>query len=140
PRHPVEAGSNTAADGIFPLTRRPGVGEMGDVTITAPVSRRGEPRIIEGYRTQPSTLSMPQGRMPVDRSVPRTEPAAATGSQPVREYRPEPRVESPPPSRVPDRAPAPAPAPAPVVHERPSAPPPPPPRAETPSKPPPSRK
>jgi hypothetical protein len=141
PRHPGEAGSNTAAEGIFPLTRRPGVGQMGDVTITAPVSRRGEPRIIEGYRTQPSPLSMPQGRIPVDRSVP--QPAAATGAQPLREYRPEPRVQSPPPSRVPDRAPAPAPAPAPVVHERPSPPPPPPPpppRAESPSKPPPNRK
>jgi len=132
PRHPADA----SAEGIFPLPPRAGVGEMGDVTITAPKGRRGEPlEFVQGYRPTPGTMSIPQGRMPVERTIPRTEPTAATGSPPVRDYRPEPRVESPPPARVPDRTST----PAPVVHERPSTPPPPPPRAETPSKPPPSR-
>jgi len=129
PRHPRE----NAPEGVFPLPTRSGLGQLGDVTITAPAGRRNEPRIIDGYRTQP--LTMPEGRVPIERSIPRTEPAAATGGMPVRDYHPEPRVESPPPSR----APAPAPAPAPVVHERPSTPPPPPPRAETPAKTPPSK-
>jgi hypothetical protein len=135
PRHPKEA----AAEGIFPLPRRAGAGQLGDVTITAPTSRRGEPReILEGYRAQPGSIAIPQGRKPIERSVPYTVPAA-TGAPPLREYHPEPRVESPPPARVPDRTPPPAPTPTPVVHERPSIPAPPPPRAETPSKPPPSR-
>ena len=132
PRHPAEA----SAEGVFPLPHRAGVGEMGDVTITAPTGRRAEPReFIQGYRPTPRTMSVPQGRMPIERTIPRSEPTAATGSPPVRDYHPEPRVEAPPPARVPDRTST----PAPVVHERPSTPPPPPPRAETPSKPPPSR-
>jgi len=132
PRHPAEA----SAEGFFPLPHRAGVGEMGDVTVTAPTGRRGEPReFIQGYRPTPGTMSIPQGRMPIERTIPRAEPTAATGSPPVRDYHPEPRVESPPPARVPDRTST----PAPVVHERPSTPPPPPPRAETPSKPPPSK-
>ena len=128
PRHPSEASAKPAPEGIFPLPRGAGVGQMGDVTITAPTGRRSEPRIIDVYRSQPSTIPVPQGRMPIERSIPRSEPAAAGGSMPVREYRPEPRVESPPPSRVPAYTP-----PAPVVHERPSAPPPPPPRVEAPT-------
>jgi hypothetical protein len=140
PRHPVDA----SAEGIFPLPRRTGLGQAGDVTITAPTGRRGEPReILEGYRSQPTALSAPQGRMPVDRSVPMSAPRAASGGQPVREYHPEPRVESPPPARVPERSspPVSSPAPAPVIHERPSVPSSPPPaRADAPaSKTPPSR-
>ena len=130
PSHPRQAAANSAPEGVFPLPHR--VGQMGDVTISAPAARRGEPRIIDGYRPQPSTLSMPEGRMPIDRAVPHTEPAAASGAQPVREYHPEPRVVSPPP-RAAD------PAPPVVVHERPSTPPPPPPRTETPAKTPPAR-
>jgi hypothetical protein len=139
PRHPRDASASTAAEGIFPLSRRPGLPQMGDVTITAPRTRHNEPRVfIDDYRSQPGTMAAPQGRLPIDRSVPRTEPAAATGAQPLREYRPEPRVQAPPPARAPD-PPRESPPPTPVVHERPSTPPPPPPRAETPTKPPPSR-
>lgn len=129
-RHPRDAGTNAAAEGTFPLPRRSGLPQMGDVTITAPTGRRAEPReILEGYRFQPGT-SIPQGRAPIERTVtPRTEPAAATGAPPVRDYRPEPRVESPPPSRMPD-PPRAAPVTPPVVHEAPSSPPPP--RAATP--------
>ncbi len=125
PRHPSEAAGKAAPEGIFPLPRS--VGDMGDVTITAPKGHRSEPRIIDAYRTQPSTIPVPQGRMPIDRTIPRNEPSAATGSMPVREFHPEPRVESPPPSRVPAYSP-----PPPVIHERPSTPPPPPPRVEVP--------
>ena len=136
PRHPRE----TPAQGAFPLPSRAGTGQMGDVTITAPTGRRSDPRqIIEGYRPQPGAIGVPQGRMPIDRSVPVAAPSAGSGGPPLREYNPEPRVQSPPPARVPDRTPAPAPAPTPVVHERPSTPAPPPPRAENPSKPPPSK-
>ena len=126
PRHPSEALGKAAPEGIFPLPRS--VGEMGDVTITAPKGHRTEPRIIDAYRSQPSTIPAPQGRTPIDRSVPRSEPSAATGSMPVRDYHPEPRVESPPPSRVPAYSP-----PPPVIHELPSTPPPPPPRVEAPT-------
>ncbi len=122
-----------APERVFPLPQRSGLPQMGDVTITAPTNRRGEPRqIFDGYRTQPGTMSLPAGRVPIDRTIPRTEPAAASGGQPVREFRPEPRVESPPPARVPDR-PRESPPPTPVVHERPSSPPPPPPRVEAPT-------
>ena len=144
PRHPAEAsatGGKAAPEGIFPLPRS--VGQMGDVTITAPSGRRNEPRIIDSYRSQPATIPVPSGRMPIDRSIPRNEPAVGGGSMPVREYHPEPRVESPPPSRLPVYSP-----PPPVIHERPSTPPPaPPPRVVAPttksepaSNPPPSRK
>ena len=123
-RHPLDVGTTASAEGIFPLPRRSGLPQMGDVTITAPSARRAEPReILDGYRFQPGT-TIPQGRGPIERTVtPRTEPAAATGAPPVRDYRPEPRVESPPPSRMPD-APRAAPASPPVVHEAPSSPPP----------------
>lgn len=129
PRPPTDA--NAAPEGIFPLPQRSGIPQMGDVTITAPTGRRGEPRqIFENYRGQPGTMPIPQGRIPVERTIPRAEPAA-TGSQPVREYRPEPRIQ-PPPARVPDR-PRESPPPTPVVHERPSTPPPPPPRVDRPT-------
>ena len=136
PHHPPRASVTAAPEGIFPLPRS-GVPQMGDVTITAPRGHRPEPGLnLGGYGSQP--MSVPQGRVPIERvTTPRLEPAA-TGSQPVREYRPEPRVESPPPARVPDR-PRESPPPPAVVHERPSTPPPPPPRAETPSRPPPNR-
>ncbi len=139
PRHPRESSASTAAEGIFPLSRRPGLPQMGDVTITAPRTRRNEPRVlIDDYRSQPGSMTVPQSRIPIDRAIPRTEPAAATGTQAPRSYRPDPLVAAPPPSRAPDRQRE-SPPPAPVVHERPSTPPPPPPRAETPTKPPPSR-
>src|SRR6266513_171961 len=146
PRHPAGSASNDAPEGIFPLPQRAelpqratlpqraGLPQMGDVTITAPTRRRGEPvNVFQDYRPQSGTLSAPQGRLPIDRAIPaRGEPATsgATGVQPVREYRHEPRVESPPPSRVPER---PREVPAPVVHERPSTLPPPPPRVEAPT-------
>jgi hypothetical protein len=144
PRHPAEASTTdgkAAPVGIFPLPRS--VGQMGDVTITAPSARRNEPRIIDSYRSQPGTIPVPSGRMPIDRSIPRNEPAVGGGSMPVRDYHPEPRVQSPPPSRVP------AYTPPPVIHEKPSTPPPapPPPRVVAPttksepaSNPPPGRK
>jgi hypothetical protein len=136
PHHPPRSSLREAPEGIFPLPRS-GVPQMGDVTITAPRGHRAEPGLnLRGYGSQP--MSVPQGRIPIERvTTPRLEPAA-TGSQPVREYRPEPRVEAPPPARVPDR-PRESPPPPAVVHERPSTPPPPPPRAETPSRPPPNR-
>src|SRR3954462_6750833 len=127
PRHPREA----SAEGVFPLPRRAGLGQMGDVTITAPTTRRGEPReILQGYRPTPGGMSVPEGRLPIERPVtPRTEPSAI-GAQPIGQYRPEPRVESPPPSRMPETPRASSPPP--VIH---SAPPsaPPPPRVETPT-------
>ena len=130
PRHPAET---SVADLNSPPPHRAGVGNMDDVTITAPTGRRGEPReIYQGYRPMPSTMSIPQGRMPVERTITRSEPVAASGSMPAPVYRAAPPVQSsPPPARVPDRTAA----PAPVVHERPPTPAPPPPRAENPSKP-----
>jgi hypothetical protein len=137
PHHPPRSSAQAAPEGIFPLTRS-GLPQMGDVTITAPRGHRAEPGLNQhGYNSQP--MSAPQGRAPIERvTTPRLEPAA-TGAQPVREYRPEPRTEPPPPARVPREAPPP---PAPVVHERPSTSPPPapPPRAATPTNPPPNRK
>ncbi len=140
PRHPGESASKATPEGIFPLPQHSSLPQMGDVTITAPRGRRSEPgQILQGYRPQPGTMSAPQGRVPIERvSTPRTEPAA-TGSQPVREYRPEPRSAPPPPARVPD-APRQSPPPPPVVHQAPSSPPPPPPRAETPARVPPPAK
>jgi hypothetical protein len=144
PRHPRDAEANAAPQGVFPLPHRSGLPQLGDVTIQAPTSRRGEPRqILEGYRSQPG-MAIPEGRAPIERTItPRTVPTAATGAQPVRDYRPEPRVQSPPPSRAPDQPRESAPAP--VVHERPPAPSSPPPRTETPRtepvrSPPPNRK
>jgi hypothetical protein len=135
PHHPPRSSAKSAPEGIFPLPRS-GLPQMGDVTITAPRARRGEPLRIPDYGSQP--MSVTQGRVPIERvTTPRIEPAA-TGAQPVREYRPEPRAEAPPPARAPG-SPRESPPPAPVVHERPSTPPPPAPRAETPSRPPPSR-
>jgi hypothetical protein len=133
PRHPTQ-GVKSAPEGILPLPRS--VGEMGDVTITAPRGRRSEPALIEGYRSQPSTISAPSGRMPIDRSITRSEPVTGA-SMPG-------RVESPPAGRVPVYSP-----PAPVIREKPPAPPPsspPPPRVvapttkSEPSSPPPGRK
>ena len=136
PHHPPRSSVKEAPEGIFPLPRS-GLPQMGDVTITAPRGRRAEPgQTLQGYRTQP--LSVPEGRIPIERvTTPRTEPAAI-GSQPIHEYRPEPRSEAPPPARVPDR-PRESPPPPTIIHERPSTPPPPPPRVETPSRPPPNR-
>jgi hypothetical protein len=130
PRHPRETLASTPLPGRAPLP------QMGDVTITAPKGRRAEPgEIIQSYRPVPGTMSVPAGRMPIERTIPQTAPIAASGAQPVRQYHPEPTVQSPPPARVPDRASS----PPPVVHERPATPAaPPPPRAET-TKPPPSR-
>jgi hypothetical protein len=130
PRHPIESGSKAAPQRIFPLPQREGLPQMGDVTITAPKGRRGEPgQTLQGYRPSSGTSSAPQGRLPVERvTTPRLEPAASSGTQgtqPVRESRPETRSAPPPPSRVPDATPRQAPPPpAPVVREAPSSPPP----------------
>jgi hypothetical protein len=137
PHHPPRSSVTAAPEGVFPLPRS-SLPQMGDVTITAPRGHRAEPGLnLRGYGSQP--MSIPQGRIPIERvATPRAEPAAI-GSQPVRDYRPEPRSAAPPPARVPDRPRESPPPPAPVVHERPSTPSPPPPRAETPSRPPPNR-
>jgi hypothetical protein len=137
PHHPPRSSALAAPEGIFPLPRS-GLPQMGDVTITAPRGHRADPGLnLRGYGSQP--MSVPQGRGPIERvTTPRLEPATS-GVQPVREYRPEPRSEAPPPARVPRESPPP---PTPVVHERPSTSPPPapPPRAATPTNPPPNRK
>ena len=133
PHHPPRSSARAAPEGIFPLTRS-GLPQMGDVTITAPRGRRADPGLnLHGYYSQP--MSVPQGRVPIEGvTTPRLE-SAATGAQPVREYRPEPRTEAPPPARVPDRPRESSPPSAPVVHERPSTPPPAAARAETPTHP-----
>ena len=127
-------GGDNAAQGIFPLRQRSEPPEMGDVTITAPRGRRAEPREIpERYRPRPGFEARERARMPVERTVPRAEPASG-GMRPV--YRPEPAVAAPSsPMRAPERvfreAPPRVSAPAPVVRERPapSSPPPSPPPA-----------
>ncbi|HST08517.1 MAG TPA: hypothetical protein VLJ83_10110 [Gemmatimonadaceae bacterium] len=133
-RHPK--GVTTSAEGVFPLPPRSRLPQMGDVTVTAPTSRRGEPlEILQGYRTTPGGMAIPHGRVPVERPVaPRVVPSTS-GAEPVRQYRPEPRVESPPPSRMPE-APRTS-SPPPETH---SAPPPPATRSEPARVPPPSRK
>jgi hypothetical protein len=125
PRHPRDG---VVAEGVFPLPQRSGLPQLGDVTIQAPSGRRGEPRqILDAYRPGPGT-AIPQGRVPIERTIPRPEPSAASGGQPVRDYHPEPRTQSPPPSRSPEPRTS---SPPPVVHERPPAPSSPPPRTET---------
>ncbi len=101
---------------------RAGLPQMGEVTVTAPARRRGEPQTVwQGYRPSPG-VAVPQGRAPIEHTVtPRSEPAAA--SAPVRQYRPEPRVVTPPPSRAPE-APR-ASSPPPTVHSAPVSSPPP---------------
>lgn len=133
PLRPPESGRRTAPEGVFPLPQRSGLPQLGDVTITAPGRRRSEPgQILQGYRPQSGTMSPPPGRVPIERvTAPRGEPTAATGSQPLREYRPEPRSAAPPPVHVAD-PPRQSPPPPPVVHEPTSTPPPPPPRVVTP--------
>jgi hypothetical protein len=128
--HPAQSEASSAAEGVFPLNRRGGLPQIGDVTITAPRGRRSEPaQILEGYRPQPGTMEAPR-RVPIERvTTPRVDPQAATSPQPLRELRPEPRVMSPPPARAPD-PPRQSPPPAPVARERPSTPAPPPPRME----------
>jgi hypothetical protein len=157
PRHPSEpntAPQNTGTEGFFAPRQRPDVPQMGDDLNTAPTGRRPEPRqTFDEPRGRPGTISEPQRQVPIERPIPRNEPTTATGSQPPREYRPSPRVESPappreytppprveapppqreyrppprvespPPERVPDR-PRESPPPAPVVRERPASPPP----------------
>jgi len=126
PRHPRDTEANSAPEGIFPLPGRAGLPQIGDVTVTAPRTRHPDPaQVLQGYRPSPGIISAPQGRAPVERTVvPHRQPAASGAAAPV--YRPEPRVQTPPPSRVPD-APRAAPAPAPVHRDAP------PPRAQTPA-------
>jgi len=105
------------AEGHFPVPGRAG-GPQHNVIVTAP-SRRSEPRTVEAYRNDPGGMTAPQGRMPIERQIPQTEPGAAMGAMPTR-YPSPPRVEAAPaPARMPERTYS-----APVV-ERPSSPPPP---------------
>ncbi|MFL5488742.1 MAG: hypothetical protein ACJ8AJ_09695 [Gemmatimonadaceae bacterium] len=103
PRRPPSAASTE------PLEGRSRLPQMGDVTIIAPSRRRSEPSsVIDGFRSQPASIGVPIGRMPVERTIPeRSQPmttgsSGATGAPPVHTYHPEPRVVAPPPSRVPD--------------------------------------
>jgi hypothetical protein len=129
--HPAQSASSSAAEGIFPLSRRGNLPQIGDVTITAPRGRRSEPgQVLEGYRPQPGISEAPR-RVPIERvTSPRMEPQPTTAQQPqrepsFRELRPEPQTASPPPTRTAD----PPRQSAPIERERPSTPPPPPPRA-----------
>jgi len=131
PKAPVPRGSTVFAntlDAGMPATRAGALPQMGDVTIKAsPTGRRAEPkRYIEDYG---GGLSVPQGRIPVERvTVPRGD-ANGGSVKTVPTYRAEPRAEAAP-ARAPDR---PREAPPQVIHERPSTPPPPPPRVEAPT-------
>jgi hypothetical protein len=134
--HPGQSTSTSAAEGVFPLSRRPNLPQIGDVTITAPRGRRSEPgQVLQGYRSQPGITEAPR-RVPVERvTTPRMDPVPTAGQQPqrdpsFRELRPEPQTASPPPARAPD-PPRQSPPPAPVVHERPPTPAPPPPTQKT---------
>jgi hypothetical protein len=129
--HPDQSASGSAAEGVFPLSRRGNLPQIGDVTITAPRGRRSEPsQVLEGYRSQPGIIEAPR-RVPIERvTSPRMEPQPTAAQQPqrepsFRELRPEPQTASPPPARTAD---PPRQSP-PVERERPSTPPPPPPRA-----------
>jgi len=119
--HPEQSASSSAAEGVFPLSRRGNLPQIGDVTITAPRGRRSEPgQVLEGYRSQPGIIEAPR-RVPIERvTSPRMEPQPTTGQQPqrepsFRELRPEPQTASPPPSRTadPPRQSPPPPAPRP---------------------------
>jgi len=109
PRHRnPQSASLTAPKGVFPVIHRTDLPQMGDVTITATKGRKADPgQVLEGYRTSGGGVSAPQGRMPIERTATGSQPTAATsGGQSLREYHPEPRVQSPPPSRAPDPPPA----------------------------------
>jgi hypothetical protein len=128
--------STSAAEGVFPSSRRGNLPQIGDVTITAPRGRRAEPgQVLQGYRSQPGISEAPR-RVPIERvTSPRMDPQPTGAQQPqrepsLRELRPEPRTASPPPGRTPD-PPRQSPPPAPVVHERPPTPAPPPPTQKT---------
>ena len=129
PHQPVPRGTTVFAntlDQSIPDSRRGGLPQMSDVTVkVAPTGRRGEPRqFIQDYN---GGMTVPQGRIPVERvTIPRGEVSGA-GVQTVPQYRREPRVESAPVA-VPAR---PRESPPPVIHERPSSPPPPPREAPT---------
>jgi hypothetical protein len=123
--HPSQTASSSAPEGVFPLSRRGNLPQIGDVTITAPRGRRSEPgQVLQGYRSQPGITEAPR-RVPIERvTTPRMEPQPTAAEQPqrepsFRELRPQPQTASPPPPRVdPPRQ-----SPPPV--ERPSTPPPP---------------
>lgn len=101
-----------AALGYFPITRHAEPPQMGDVTITAPGQRKGDPReVLIDMRNHSNGVGLPERtRIPIGRSdaPSRTSGAAATGTETIRQYtRPAPR-ESPPPPRVqPTQAPPP---------------------------------
>ncbi|MGZ3333124.1 MAG: hypothetical protein ACXU9O_10540 [Gemmatimonadaceae bacterium] len=129
--HP-QSTSTSAAEGVFPLSRRGNLPQIGDVTITAPRGRRTEPgQVLQGYRPQPGISEAPR-RVPIERvTSPRMDPQPTGTQQPqrepsLRELRPEPQTASPPPSRTADPPRQSPPPPAP----RPSTPAPPPPRVE----------
>jgi hypothetical protein len=130
--HPAQSASSSAAEGVFPSSRRGNLPQIGDVTITAPRGRRSEPgQILQGYRSQPGISEAPR-RVPIERvTSPRMDPQPTAGQQPqrepsFRELRPEPQTASPPPTRTadPPRQSPPPPAPRPST-------PAPPPRVET---------
>jgi len=104
------------AEGHFPPGRSGGV-QGSNVIVTAP-TRRTEPRTIDAYRNDPGGVTPPQGRMPIERPMPRSEPSAATDATPMR-YPTPPRVETAPPPRAQTYS-------APVAHSSSSAPPAPP--------------
>jgi len=122
PRYFPRNAAATTAESARPIPERAGLPQMGDVTITAPTRRRGEPQTtFQGYRPSPG-VAIPQGRAPIEHTVtPRSEPAAI--GSPTPQYRPEPRTSAPPPSRIPD-APR-ASSPPPTVHSAPVSSPPP---------------
>lgn len=143
PQPPVPRGASgytSEQSEDIPRSRRGGLPQMGeDVTIkAAPTGRRGEPRQI--FQDYGGGMTIPQGRMPIERViVPRGE-ASASGVQGAPAYRSDPRSGSPPPRAperpreseppraVPDRPPAASPSSprtgAPITREPASVPPP----------------
>ncbi len=94
---PTPSDARVAPEGIFPLPRRSGLSQTGEQMMTAPrAGRSGSLNNINGSRPQPAAPSGAQGHIPFDRGA--TRPQAATGALPAREYRPAPRIESPPPA------------------------------------------
>ena len=121
---PGQSTESSAPLGVFPPSRRPDYPQIGDVTITAPRTRPGvSSQGTNGQQARPGMTSVPAGRVPVERITPRNEPAAATGTMPVRNYSPPPQSARPTPTRAPD-APRAVPSSPPPSSPPPSSPPP----------------